>query len=211
VKAPVSGTLESQLSPCAKVEKRELLERISGLSPLRFVLVISIIFVFQLFLGLLIWRFLSEHYHLSLKEDPIGQLREKFGWYGLFLIAVLFMPIIETGLGQALPIVIAALATPWIKKGLGQALPNGPARFLSRPTTVYLFLATVWFSYLHAMDQQGSQFWIMILSHVVSSLILACTFLHGWMHSWWRGIWMTSVVHIAGNLSIFLYELVTGG
>lgn len=182
----MSVTPEIQLAPCAKVEKRKLLESISSLPPFRFVLVMSIIFVFSLFLHLLIWHFLSDHFRLSLKEDPITQFRERFGWLGLFLMAVVVIPWIETGLGQALPMVLT--------------------RFLPRPTIVYLFLATVWFSYLHAMDQQGSWFWIMIFSHVVGSFIFACTFLHGWKHSWWRGIWMTSVVHTVGNLSLFIYS-----
>jgi hypothetical protein len=113
---------------------------------------------------------------------------EELGWAGTFLVVVLVMPWIETLLGQALWMVVTS--------------PR------SRPTMGYIVPATIWFCFLHAAgsgpgwwpDWDTLDWWLKVLPHAVSSFIFACTFQQGWKHSWWRGIWMTSMVHSIGNL-----------
>ena len=101
------------------------------------------------------------------------------------------------------------VAIPWAETLLGQALPMVLFQALRRPAVPYLVLATVWFAGIHGLGvDQGGQ--AMILSRLGGALILSGTFLRGWDHSLWRGIWMATVVHTACNLSAFLHDLATG-
>jgi hypothetical protein len=184
----MSGATEAHPDPDEKPKKRSLLVWVSCLSRWRFVLFASITLVIANLLQVLVLEFLVVHFQIALpKEDPVAKLKEKYGVAGLLFCGVVAIPWFETLLGQALPMVLT--------------------RALVKPEVPYMVLATVWFACLHGLGvDPGWEF--MILSHLVGSFILAGTFLHGWYHSWWRGIWMTTIVHTAGNLTLFLYELV---
>jgi len=98
------------------------------------------------------------------------------------------------------------LAMPWIETLLGQALWMVLTSPRARPTMSYLIPATIWFCLLHGAGSLSGwwpslDWWLKVLPHAVSSFIFACTFQHGWKHSWWRGIWTTSLVHSVGNLA----------
>ncbi len=179
--APMSDAPERLPVPDEEPRKRGLLAWVSQLSPWGFVAVASITLVIANLLQILILQFLVDYFQIALpKEDPVAKLKERHGLAGLFFCGVVAIPWIETLLGQALPIVLT--------------------RALRRPAVPYMVLATIWFSCVHGLGVDPG--WeVIILSHLVASFILAGTFLHGWNHSWWRGIWMTTIVHIAGNLN----------
>jgi hypothetical protein len=150
-------------------------------------LIASSTLVIANFLQVLLLQFLVDHYAIRLpKKTSIAKIEARYGLTGVFFFAV--------------------VAGTWVETLLGQALPMVLTRALRKPAVPFLVIATVWFACLHARDQ-GLE--VMILSHLVLALILAGTFLRGWHHSWWRGIWMTTIVHAVGNLSLFLYELAT--
>jgi hypothetical protein len=169
--------------------KPGVLARIRQLSPWRFVFVISVIQVAAKLLQLPLWTFVFHYYQPSGVVSTGQPWWEKLGWPGTFLVAAVVAPWIETILGQALWMVMT------------------PTR--SRPTMGYIVPATIWFCFLHGAGSGSGwwpgwvslDWWLMILPHGVASFILACTFQHGWTHSWWRGIWTTSMVHCAGNLA----------
>jgi hypothetical protein len=186
----VSNIPASHGAHVAEPRKPSLLGWVSRLSPWRFVLIASSTLVIANLVQVLVLQFLVDHYSIPLpKEDSVAKLNARYGLAGLFFCGVVAIPWVETLLGQALPMVLT--------------------RALPKPSVPYLVLATVWFACLHGLGMdQGWE--VMILSHLVGALILAGTFLRGWNHSWWRGIWMTTAVHAVGNLSLFLYELATG-
>jgi hypothetical protein len=143
--APVSGAVKDLIAPGIGVKKRSLLERISGLSPWRFVLVMSILKILSHFFQLLILLLLVAHYHALAKTMHVAALEHRSG------LAVLF--------------VYAVLVGPWVETVVGQGVPMAYTFSRSKPTRYapYLIVATVWFSYLHARGNQGSEFWLMML------------------------------------------------
>jgi hypothetical protein len=174
-----------------------LLARIGRLSPWRFVGVISMILIVAKLLQMPLWIWVFHHHQPS--EPEASQPWEELGWAGTLLVVVVAMPWVETLLGQALWMVMTS--------------PR------SRPTMGYIIPATIWFCFLHGVgsgsgwlpDFGSLDWWLKLLPHAVSSFILACSFQHGWKHSWWRGIWMTGMVHSAGNLSACIILLFLSG
>ena len=166
-----------------------LLGRIGRLSPWRFVLVMSMVLVAAKLLQLPLWLLVFHYYQPAGTASTEPAWWEEFGWAGTVFVELLLGPWLETLLAQTL----------WM-------LITSPR---SRPTMVYIVPATIWFCYLHGAasgpgwwpDWDRLDWWLKVLPHAASGFILACTFQHGWKHSWWRGIWMTSMVHCVGNLS----------
>jgi hypothetical protein len=164
-----------------------LLGRIRRLSPWRFVLVVSMILVAAKLIQLPFWMLVLHYCQTSGLVSP-AQPGEDPAWARSFFVLVLVAPWVETLLGQALWMVLTS--------------------HRSRPTLGYVIPATIWFCFLHGAGSwpgwSSLDWWLKVLPHAVSSFILACTFQHGWKHSWWRGIWMTSVVHQVGNLPAWI-------
>jgi hypothetical protein len=183
----VSSTLKPPFDPGIEVKKPSLLERISRLSPWRFVLVMSILKILSHFFHILILLLLRAHNPALGKSGHWAALEQRFG------LPVLFVYCVVVG--------------PWIETLLGQGLPMAYTYMVSRSKAIYLIAATVWFSYLHTYGYQGSEFWLMMFSHFVGAFLLACVFLHGRKHGLWRAIWMTSMVHSASNLSLLILLL----
>ena len=141
----MSGAVKDLIAPGIDVKKPSLLERISRLPPWRFVLVMAIFKILSHFFHLLILLFLVAHYPALAKTAHFAASEHRLG------LAVLF--------------VYAVLVGPWVETVVGQGLPMAYTFSRSKPTrsAPYLILATVWFSYLHARGNQGSEFWLMML------------------------------------------------
>jgi hypothetical protein len=101
---PVSGAVKDLIDLGIDVKQPSLLERISRLSPWRFVLAMSIFKILShFFLHLLMLLFLFARYHPPAKPGHFAALEDRSDLAVLFAYAVLVGPWIETVVGQGLP------------------------------------------------------------------------------------------------------------
>jgi hypothetical protein len=157
-------------------------ERLTDLSPWRFVRAIWIIDLVSIVPTLAIVSLLDTHYHFFGPDVPGESLLEKWGAIRLALMVV--------------------VVAPWIETFIGQGLPSLLTRLFRLPPAVFLVFSTVWFAGLHGLGFPRPDFWAMVLGHLIPAFLLAFTYLHGRKHSRWRAIWMTASVHMLVNLSV---------
>ncbi|HUQ99862.1 MAG TPA: hypothetical protein VM166_10430 [Gemmatimonadaceae bacterium] len=130
----------------------------------------------------IIYWILDPYYHFFATNGMVQDVQQKLGRWGFQILAVVILPWVETLLGQGLPWMIT--------------------RLLRLPATVFLWVATIGFAFLHGLGFQGPDFWVMFLGHLIAAYLLAFTFLQGERGSDWRAIWMTSAVHMLSNLVV---------
>ncbi|MFN2636994.1 MAG: hypothetical protein ABR585_08210 [Gemmatimonadaceae bacterium] len=161
---------------------QEQWRRLTLYSPWRFVLAVWLLNMISVVPILVLAWVADRRFHFFSEGLVWPDLKKMYGVWMYYGLVVIWMP--------------------WLETVIGQWLPWDVTRALKLPPAFFVVLATVWFAFLHGLGFHGPNFWLMVLSHVIASLLLALTFLQGRKHSLWRGIWMTAMVHMLINFTV---------
>lgn len=153
-------------------------ERFAQLSEPAQIAVLTILSVFvNLAAGLILLPF-----QLTDAQEFKTQLLETNGTEAAMLIVVIFGPVVETLIGQVLPLFLGFLG--------------------NRPRWERILWSAVWFAILHIPNGPA---------HMVQTFFLGwvfgATFLFGWDQSFLKAYRMTTIVHALHNIIVFMLFL----